>query len=71
LGRKWPFIINIILYALIEMATRGLLFGLLQQGFACGYLLAAAFNLAITDDQRYGWRALFWFGDCSQLFIAL
>ncbi len=109
-GRKWPFIINIVLYALIEIATgfcatygqfiavralfgiamggiygncaataledapiatRGLLSGLLQQGFAFGYLLAAAFNFAITDHQRYGWRALFWFGGCPPLLIAL
>jgi SHS family lactate transporter-like MFS transporter len=109
-GRKWPFIINIILYAIIEIATgfcasytqfisiralfgiamggiygtcaataledapiaaRGLLSGLLQEGFAVGYLLAAGFNLAITDNQRYGWRALFWFGGGPPLLIAL
>lgn len=109
-GRKWPFIVNIILYALVEIgtgftqtfaqfiglraifgiamggiygncaataledapiATRGLLSGLLQQGYACGFLLAAAFNLAITEHQRYGWRALFWFGGCPPLAIAL
>jgi len=109
-GRKWPFIINIIFYALVEIGTgfcatygqfigvralfgiamggiygncaataledapiaaRGLLSGLLQQGYACGYLLAAAFNLAITDHQPHGWRALFWFGGCPPLLIAL
>ncbi|CAF1083392.1 unnamed protein product [Adineta steineri] len=109
-GRKWPFIVNIVLYALIEIGTgfcrtygqfiglravfgiamggiygncaataledapiaaRGLLSGLLQQGYACGYLLAAAFNVAITDHQRYGWRALFWFGGCPPLLVAL
>jgi len=109
-GRKWPFIINIILYSLVEIGTgfcatyaqfigvralfgitmggiygncaataledspiaaRGLLSGLLQQGYACGYLLAAAFNLAITDNQPHGWRALFWFGGCPPLLIAL
>jgi SHS family lactate transporter-like MFS transporter len=52
------------------IAARGLLSGLLQQGYACGYLLAAAFNLAITDHQRYGWRALFWFGGGPPLLIA-
>jgi len=109
-GRKWPFIINIILYAAIEIATgfcatytqfigvralfgiamggiygncattaledapiatRGLLSGLLQQGFAFGYLFAAAFNFVITDHQSYGWRALFWFAGCPPLLIAL
>jgi SHS family lactate transporter-like MFS transporter len=109
-GRKWPFIINIILYSFIEiatgfcnnytcfiilraffgivmggiygncaataledapLATRGLLSGLLQQGYAVGFLLAAVFNLAITNNQRYGWRALFWFGGCPPLLVAL
>lgn len=109
-GRKWPFIVNIVLYALVEIGTgfcatfeqfiglravfgiamggiygncaataledapiaaRGLLSGLLQQGYACGFLLAAAFNLAITDHQRYGWRALFWFGGCPPLLISI
>jgi MFS transporter, SHS family, lactate transporter len=109
-GRKWPFIVNIVLYGLIEIgtgfastysqfiglraifgiamggiygncaataledapiATRGLLSGLLQQGYACGFLLAAACNLAITNNQPFGWRALFWFGGCPPLLIAL
>jgi SHS family lactate transporter-like MFS transporter len=109
-GRKWPFIINVILYAIIEISTgfcasymqfmgvralfgiamggiygncaataledapipvRGLLSGLLQEGFALGYMLAAAFNLAITDNQRYSWRALFWFGGGPPLLVAL
>jgi MFS transporter, SHS family, lactate transporter len=42
--------------------TRGLLSGLLQEGYAFGYLLAAVFNLAITDNNPHGWRALYWFG---------
>lgn len=53
------------------IATRGLLSGLLQQGYALGYLLAAAMNVAITNNQRYGWRALFWFGGGCPLLIAL
>ena len=108
-GRKWPFIINIVFYAIIEIGTgfvstyaqfiglravfgvamggiygncaataledapiaaRGLLSGLLQQGYACGFLLAAGFNYAITNHQRYGWRALFWFGGAPPLLVA-
>lgn len=42
--------------------ARGLLSGLLQEGYAFGYLLAAAFNLAITPNNPHGWRALYWFG---------
>jgi SHS family lactate transporter-like MFS transporter len=41
------------------VSTRGLLTGLLQNGYPFGYLLAATLNLLITDNQRYGWRALF------------
>ncbi|CAF0945632.1 unnamed protein product [Rotaria sordida] len=109
-GRKWPFIVNIVFYAIVEICTgfcstyaqfigvralfgiamggiygncaataledapiaaRGLLSGLLQQGYALGYLLAAALNLAITNNQRYRWRALFWFGGCPPLLVAL
>jgi SHS family lactate transporter-like MFS transporter len=100
-GRKWPFIFNLVLIIVIEMATgfvqtfeqflavralfgiamggmygnasataledapiaaRGLLSGLLQEGYALGNLLAACFNLAITPNNPNGWRALFWFG---------
>ncbi|CAF1451143.1 unnamed protein product [Adineta ricciae] len=91
-GRKWPFIVNVVFYAIVEictgfcntyeqflgvrvlfgiamggvygncaataledapMAVRGLLSGMLQQGYALGYLLAAAFNLAITPNQSH------------------
>ena len=44
------------------IAARGLLSGLLQEGYAFGYLLAAVFNLAITENNPHGWRALYWFG---------
>lgn len=100
-GRKWPYIANLVLLIIFELATgfsqtysqflacralfgismggmygnasataledapieaRGLLSGLLQEGYAFGYLLAAVFNLAITGNNPHGWRALFWFG---------
>ena len=38
---------------------RGLVSGLLQQGYSCGYLLAAAAYLAITNWTDWGWRGLF------------
>jgi SHS family lactate transporter-like MFS transporter len=104
-GRKWPFIVNLMLIIIIEIATsftqtfeqflgvralfgiamggmygnasataledapiaaRGLLSGLLQEGYALGNLLAAVFNLAITPNihpygSETGWRSLFWF----------
>ncbi|CAF1491739.1 unnamed protein product [Rotaria magnacalcarata] len=109
-GRKWPFIVNIVFYATVEIgtgfcrtyaeflgvralfgvamggiygncattaledapiATRGLLSGLLQQGYALGYLLAAALNMAITNNQPYRWRALFWLAGGLPLLVAL
>ncbi len=38
---------------------RGLVSGVLQQGYSCGYLLAAAAYLAITNWTSWGWRGLF------------
>lgn len=100
-GRKWPFIINNVLFIILELATgftstygqflacralfgiamgglygnaaataledcpeeaRGLISGMLQQGYAFGYLLAAAFARALVDTTSHGWRPLFWFG---------
>ncbi|KAH8891785.1 sugar transporter [Thozetella sp. PMI_491] len=100
-GRKWPFVINNILFIVLELATgfcqtyeqflacralfgiamgglygnaaataledlpqeaRGLMSGLLQQGYAFGYLLAAAFARALVNTTSHEWRPLFWFG---------
>jgi SHS family lactate transporter-like MFS transporter len=38
---------------------RGLVSGILQQGYSCGYLLAAVAYLAITNWTDWGWRGLF------------
>jgi len=53
------------------IAARGLLSGLLQEGYALGYLLAAVFNLAITGNQPHGWRALYWFGAGPPILIII
>ncbi|KAK5652103.1 hypothetical protein OQA88_10881 [Cercophora sp. LCS_1] len=52
-------------------AARGLMSGLLQQGYAFGYLLAAAFTRGLVDTTPHGWRPLFWFGACPPLLIIL
>lgn len=44
------------------LEARGFISGLLQQGYAFGYLLCVVFNRAIVPNQKHGWRALFWFG---------
>ncbi|KAF2629074.1 MFS general substrate transporter [Macroventuria anomochaeta] len=100
-GRKWPFIINNILFIVLELGTgfcttyeqflgvralfgiamgglygnaaataledcpeaaRGIISGMLQQGYAFGYLLATVFARAFVDTVGHGWRPLFWFG---------
>ncbi|EQL00820.1 sugar transporter family protein [Ophiocordyceps sinensis CO18] len=51
--------------------ARGLMSGILQQGYAFGYLLCAAFARALVNTTPHGWRPLYWFGACPPvLFIA-
>ncbi|KAN0069063.1 Major facilitator superfamily domain containing protein [Elaphomyces granulatus] len=50
--------------------ARGIISGLLQQGYAFGYLLVTAFARGLVDTTEHGWRPLFWFGACPPvLFI--
>ncbi|OQO07256.1 hypothetical protein B0A48_07826 [Cryoendolithus antarcticus] len=42
--------------------ARGLISGMLQQGYAFGYLLATAFARGLVNTTSHGWRPLFWFG---------
>ncbi|PWW73976.1 MFS general substrate transporter [Tuber magnatum] len=107
-GGKWPFIINNVLFIVLELATgfcntyeqflgvralfgiamgglygncaataledapneaRGILSGMLQQGYSFGYLLATVFARALVDTTPHGWRPLFWFGACPPVLI--
>jgi MFS transporter, SHS family, lactate transporter len=43
----------------VPPSKRGLVSGILQQGYALGYLLAAAAYLAISNWTDWGWRGLF------------
>ncbi|KAF2127829.1 carboxylic acid transporter protein-like protein [Dothidotthia symphoricarpi CBS 119687] len=100
-GRKWPFVINNLLFIVLELGTgfcttynqflgvramfgiamgglygnaaataledcpeaaRGIISGMLQQGYAFGYLLATVFARAFVNTVGHGWRPLFWFG---------
>lgn len=109
-GRKWPFIINNVLFIVLELGTgftntygqflacralfgvamgglygnaaataledlpeeaRGLMSGMLQQGYAFGYLLATAFARGLVDTTSHGWRPLFWFGAGPPVLIIL
>lgn len=109
-GRKWPFVINNILFIVLELATgfcrthkqflavrvlfgiamggiygnaaataledcpaeaRGLISGLLQEGYAFGFLLAAAFARALVNTTPHRWRPYFWFGACPPVLIII
>ncbi|CAK7265906.1 Carboxylic acid transporter [Sporothrix epigloea] len=107
-GRKWPFIVNNILFIILELGTgfcqtyrqflacralfgvamgglygnaaataledlpeeaRGIMSGMLQQGYAFGYLLATAFARGLVNTTSHGWRPLFWFGAAPPVLI--
>ena len=109
-GRKYPFIVNIALLIIFEMATgfcttyqsfvacrvlfgiamgglygnaastaledcpeasRGLLSGMFQSGYAFGFLLATVFKYALAERTVHGWRLLFWFGACPPVLIII
>ncbi|THY92824.1 sugar transporter family protein [Aureobasidium pullulans] len=109
-GRKWPFVVNNILFIVLELGTgfcqtynqflavralfgiamgglygnaaataledvpdeaRGIISGMLQQGYAFGYLLAVVFARGLVNTTPHGWRPLFWFGACPPVLIIL
>jgi SHS family lactate transporter-like MFS transporter len=109
-GRKWPFVVNNILFIALELGTgfcqdykqflacralfgvamgglygnaaataledcpeeaRGLISGMLQQGYAFGYLLATAFARGLVNTTSHGWRPLYWFGACPPVLIII
>ncbi|KAI5814668.1 major facilitator superfamily domain-containing protein [Pyronema omphalodes] len=109
-GRKWPFIINNLLFIILELITgftttykgfltvraffgiamggiygncaataledappaaRGILSGMMQQGYAFGYLLAVVFAKALAHDPVHHWRPLFWFAACPPALLII
>jgi SHS family lactate transporter-like MFS transporter len=44
----------------LPVEARGLASGVLQQGYAVGYLISAVLNLFLVPRTRYSWRVLFW-----------
>jgi SHS family lactate transporter-like MFS transporter len=51
--------------------ARGIISGMLQQGYAFGYLLATVFARGLVDTTSHGWRPLFWFGACPPVLIII
>ncbi|KAG8819549.1 hypothetical protein FRC17_010407, partial [Serendipita sp. 399] len=109
-GRKWPWVVNNLLFIIFELATgfcntyeqflgvracfgiamgglygnaaataledvppeaRGIISGMLQQGYAFGYLLAVVFARALVNTTSHGWRPLFWFGACPPVLLII
>ncbi|KAG6912031.1 hypothetical protein DXG01_000279 [Tephrocybe rancida] len=52
----------------LPVEVRGLASGVLQQGYAVGYLLAACINLTLVPDTPTSWRSLFWTASGISLF---
>ncbi|KAL9084553.1 MAG: hypothetical protein Q9159_005171 [Coniocarpon cinnabarinum] len=51
--------------------ARGIVSGMLQQGYAFGYLLATAFARGLVGTTSHGWRPLYWFGAGPPVLIIL
>jgi SHS family lactate transporter-like MFS transporter len=53
----------------VPEAARGILSGMMQQGYAFGSLLATVFSRGLVNTTSYGWRPLFWFGACPPVLL--
>jgi SHS family lactate transporter-like MFS transporter len=55
----------------LPVEARGLASGVLQQGYAFGYLISAILNLFLVPRTHHGWRVLFWTTSGISAFAAL
>ena len=55
----------------LPVEARGIASGLLQEGYAIGYLFAAIINLFLVPEVPVGWRALFWTASGISTFAAV
>ncbi|KAI0247448.1 MFS general substrate transporter [Lactifluus subvellereus] len=55
----------------LPVEARGLASGVLQQGYAVGYLISAILNLYLVPRTRHAWRALFWTTSVLSAFAAM
>lgn len=51
--------------------ARGTVSGLLQQGYAFGYLLATAFARGLVNTTPHGWRPFYWFAACPPVLLII
>ena len=55
----------------LPVELHGLKSGIVQQGYAAGYLFSTAANLTRTSHNPHGWCAMFWFGSSLLFFSAV
>ncbi|KAH7885614.1 carboxylic acid transporter [Phlebopus sp. FC_14] len=55
----------------LPVELRGLGSGILQEGYAVGYLIAAVINLTLVASSSHTWRTLFWTGAGITFFAAI
>jgi SHS family lactate transporter-like MFS transporter len=55
----------------LPVEVRGLASGVLQQGYAMGYLIGAVINLKLVPEAKAGWRSLFWAAGGISFFAAV
>jgi len=55
----------------LPVEARGLASGVLQQGYAAGYLIAAVINLRLVPHTSSTWRSLFWASSAISAFAAV
>src|SRR5947209_5828479 len=69
MGGEWGLGSSLAMESL-PTESRGLFSGILQQGYACGYLLAAiAYFLVFTFFPYFGWRTMFVIGVLPALLV--
>ena len=55
----------------LPVELRGLASGVVQQGYATGYLIAAVIDLTLVPSVGAGWRTLFWTASGISMFAAV
>lgn len=55
----------------VPVEARGLVSGIVQQGYAIGNMIAAVIGMTVGQSSRYGWRTLFFFGGGFSLLSCL
>jgi SHS family lactate transporter-like MFS transporter len=55
----------------MPMEARGLFSGILQQGYALGYLIAAGFNMGIVPNSKHSFKMLYYLGAGLTLAVAI